>query len=854
MPNADSWVVLKFGGTSVATRSQWDTIASLVRRCQASGEKPLVVASALDGTQDQLWTLIRSVRDGGGDQEKGKVWDAHVRLAKELGVDGEPLLAPHMQDLERLLLGIGLTAESSPATSARVLSTGELMISRLGAAFLESQGLPITWLDARTVLRSVNGSSNSVQGHFLAATCSGDPDVELQRRLAGCSIVLTQGQLASNEHDQTVRMGCGGADTSAACFAARLQASRMEIWTDVPGMFTTDPRKITSARLLHHLDYEEARELASTGADVLHPRCVDPLREHHIPLYVRCTDTPHLAGTKVADDVPGYGAQVKAISMRRGITLIAIETPRMWHQVGFLAKAFAIFERCGLSIGHVATSESSITVSIDPVQEVDYGAVDAAVHALGAFCRVRPIEPCASVSLVGRHLRSVLHELGPALEVLDEQRVLLVTQAASDLNFSFVVQERHADRLVKRLHNQVFGNIGAQDPFGPTYRELLASEEPVNVRPWWRRKYEELLALDTPSFVYDTATLRERSASVRDLPPIDRAFYAMKACSHPGVLRVFYREGLGFECVSPGELDLIHQLFPDIAPERILFTPNFAPRHEYSDGFDRAGYVTLDSLRPLELWPNVFANREVIVRVDPGRGQGHHRHVRTAGSQTKFGIAPSRLSALKALARDIGLNVSGLHAHVGSGILTPETWPEVAFFLGSLLERFPDVRHLNIGGGLGVPERPGVLPLNLEILSERLSRFKESHPQLELWMEPGRYFAAEAGVLLARVTQVKWKGARCYIGIETGMNSLIRPALYGSHHFIVNLTRIGEPAAMTADIVGPICETGDVLGHGRRLPRTREGDMLLVANAGAYGRVMSSAYNCRNPATETLLA
>ena len=152
-----------------------------------------------------------------------------------------------------------------------------------------------------------------------------------------------------------------------------------------------------------------------------------------------------------------------------------------------------------------------------------------------------------------------------------------------------------------------------------------------------------------------------------------------------------------------------------------------------------------------------------------------------------------------------------------------------------------------------MPERPGVMPLNLEVLSERLQRFQESHAQLELWMEPGRFLAAEAGVLLARVTQVKWKGARCYIGVETGMNSLIRPALYGSHHIIVNLSRLGEPAAMTADIVGPVCETGDVLGHSRRLPLTREGDMLLVANAGAYGRVMSSSYNCRSPAAEILL-
>ena len=225
----------------------------------------------------------------------------------------------------------------------------------------------------------------------------------------------------------------------------------------------------------------------------------------------------------------------------------------------------------------------------------------------------------------------------------------------------------------------------------------------------------------------------------------------------------------------------------------------------------------------------------------------------TAGSHTKFGMEPCGLPELKGLADKIGLRITGLHAHVGSDILTPETWLETAFFLSSLLELFPDVRYLNIGGGLGVPDRPGVRPLDLGTFGEHLSRFRESHRVSELWIEPGRFLAAEAGVLLARVTQVKRKGPRCYIGVDTGMNSLIRPALYGSYHLIANLTRIGEPAAMTADIVGPVCETGDVIGYSRRLPDTQEGDMLLVANTGAYGRVMSSSYNCRRPAEEILL-
>jgi bifunctional diaminopimelate decarboxylase / aspartate kinase len=130
---------------------------------------------------------------------------------------------------------------------------------------------------------------------------------------------------------------------------------------------------------------------------------------------------------------------------------------------------------------------------------------------------------------------------------------------------------------------------------------------------------------------------------------------------------------------------------------------------------------------------------------------------------------------------------------------------------------------------------------------------RAEHPRLEFWLEPGRYLAAPAGALLARVTQLKSKGEVRYVGVATGMNSLIRPALYGAYHEIANLTRLGEPATELVNIVGPICESADVLGHDRLLPPTREGDVILIANAGAYGHCMSSHYNLRDPAEELVL-
>lgn len=195
----------------------------------------------------------------------------------------------------------------------------------------------------------------------------------------------------------------------------------------------------------------------------------------------------------------------------------------------------------------------------------------------------------------------------------------------------------------------------------------------------------------------------------------------------------------------------------------------------------------------------------------------------------------------------------GLHAHLGSGIKEPAAWAETGMFLAQCAEQFDDVRILDLGGGLGVPEGTDRAALDLAAVSEHLATLADAHPEFEIWLEPGRFLVADAGVLVAQVTQTKQKGAVDYVGLETGMNSLIRPALYGAYHEIANLTRLGDVPSLLAEVVGPICESGDVLGHSRRLPETEEGDVLLIDRTGAYGRAMSSEYNLREPADEHVI-
>jgi len=350
--------------------------------------------------------------------------------------------------------------------------------------------------------------------------------------------------------------------------------------------------------------------------------------------------------------------------------------------------------------------------------------------------------------------------------------------------------------------------------------------------------------------VYDLGTLLNAARALKGVRSAARVLYAMKANPHPQILQLFHSQGLDFDCVSRGEIEHLLKSVPQLDPGRILYTPNFIGRDEYAWAFGQGVQVTLDSLYAIENWPKLFADQDVFVRIDGGVGRGHHRHVRTGGEHSKFGVPVAELDELAERVRAAGARVTGLHSHSGSGILDVGNWEQTAELLTELARRFPDVKVIDVGGGLGVPEREGQPEFDLAHLDALLGRFQAQHPHLSIWLEPGRYLVAQAGVLLARVTQLKAKGDTTYVGVATGMNSLIRPALYGAYHEIVNLTRVDDPATLQANIVGPICESGDFLGHDRMLPPTLSGDVLLVANAGAYGHTMSSRYTLREPAEE----
>lgn len=853
-----AWIVLKFGGTSVATAERWSRIAERVHALLPA-HRVWIVASALAGVSNLLEQAVLEASAGKVPAAVQPIREAHERLAAELE------LAPAafgpvdelLKNLEAWLTGIRLTAEAPPRLVARIMALGELASTRLGVPALARHGLDARWVDARELLVSAPHPRESEHQRYLEAQIPTRSNPELGQQAAGGSrVVLTQGFIAQTPDGETCLLGRGGSDTSAALFAALLRAKELEIWTDVPGLFTADPRLVPTARLIRGVGFREAQELAAMGAKVLHPRCLDPVASAGIPLSVHSTADPAQEGTRIEASAKEHPA-VTAVTCRTGVTLLSLSTLAMWSAPGFLVRLFAPFEELGISIDLIATSQSAISLTLDRLPGGIKGAPFARLlERLEPISQVKVVHPCAVVSIVGRRIRAVLHELGPAMAVFQERPVHLVSDSAEDLNLSFVVDEQDAQALVVRLHERLFSAQGGDPQLGPTW-EVLAGR-PANEhdrQPWWRRERERLLELvrdGRARYVYHLPTVADRARRLaRTVRSADRWYYSLKANPHRRIMEQVVAEGFGLECVSAAEVLWARELIGAQVP--LLFTPNFCPPEEYRAALAAGAEVVLDGPEPLERDPALFRGVGIGLRVDPGRGMGHHEKVRTAGVQAKFGHPLEDMETVRAAAERARARIVGLHAHIGSGILEPETWAATGGALSSLLRRFPDVEWLDLGGGLGVPERPGQSELDLEAMERSLAILKQGLRGTALRFEPGRYLVSEAGVLIAPVTQVRRKGGVNFVGLATGMNSLIRPALYGAWHGIHNLTRLDERPTGYWHVVGPICETADVLGRDRLLPANQPGDVVLIENAGAYGAVMASRYNLREQAEEVVL-
>ena len=832
-------VVLKFGGTSVSNLARWKQILTVVKLRIEQGLKVVVVHSAKSG----LTNLLEEYTNSKNAELIGEIATSLKTLAQELEVEFDENHA------EKQLSHYSKQSNLSAYDMASIMSYGELATHEIGYAYLKKY-LTIEKIDPKTLFIGRSDDNRSESSRVLSAKCSIKPysfDVE-------CAIM--PGFIASNKQGKTIVLGRGGSDTSAAYLAVSLEAQRLEIWTDVHGIFSANPRVVPDARLIEKIGYEEAREIAASGGKVLHPRCILPAEQNAIPIHIYNTQDANANGTIIKKGYESTSPRVRAINVRHNITLISMDSMNMWHQAGFMGKIFAVYEKLGLSIDIVVTAQTNVTVSLDTADNIIHaGILEQLKQALSEFCEVKVFKNCSAVTLVGYRMRALLGEIAPIISSFAEQRIYLTSQSSNDLNTSIVVDEDQADKLLVALHSGLIAENANQYGFGATWEQLQEKAQSKRELPlnWWQAKREYLLELaqtHSPCYVYDTDTIVQQINILKSLDNVDKMFFAMKSNPNPEVLKIITENGVGIEMVSPGEVQRVAETIPNLDKSNMLYTPNFAVIGEYEKALELGMHLTIDNKFILEEYPEVFRDQAIILRLDPGHGSGHHKYVRTAGEQSKFGIHEAELHEIKILCEHNNITVKGLHSHAGSGILDHFNWQRILDYLTDKTSIFTDVEIINMGGGMGITENPYEQGLNMQELNKIIAYYKDKYPHLKFWMEPGRFLVANAGVLLAKVTQTKVKGASGYIGLETGMNSLIRPALYGAWHNIVNLTRLDKNPEVTATVVGPMCETGDILGVDRKLPTSYAKDVFLIANCGAYGYAMASQYNLRKPAQE----
>jgi diaminopimelate decarboxylase len=360
----------------------------------------------------------------------------------------------------------------------------------------------------------------------------------------------------------------------------------------------------------------------------------------------------------------------------------------------------------------------------------------------------------------------------------------------------------------------------------------------------------------TPVYVYDAAIMERQFKRITTAFPWKktRFNYACKALTNLNVLKLFRKLGSGLDCVSVQEIHL--GMLAGFKPKEILYTPNFASIDELSEAVALGVKINIDAIGMLENWGLTHPNVPVCIRINPHLMGGGNEKISVGHIDSKFGISIHQLPHAMRIIENQGLLIEGLHMHTGSDIQDVDIFLRGAEILFDAARKFPKLDYIDLGSGFKVPYKSEDIETDIEELGEKLStRFaefcKEYGKELTLIFEPGKFLVSESGYLLAKCTLVKQTTSTSFVGLDTGLNHLIRPMFYGSYHKIINVTEPNYKPRIY-NVVGNICET-DTFGVDRRISEVVEGDVLAFHNAGAYGWMMSSNYNSRFRPPEVLV-
>ncbi len=440
------WAVMKFGGTSVAGAPQWRAIAAAVAERRAQGQPVLVVCSALAGVTDLLSELAQAETTA---PLLGALEQRHEALAQALGLDDRRWLAQGLAQLQA-----ALALAPGPEREAAILAQGEWFSTQLGRAALAAAGETVSWVDAREVLCAEPEPDPNSKRAWLAARCVAQPMPELDARWRSLApVLITQGFVLRRPDGGTALLGRGGSDTSAALFGASLQAPCVDIWTDVRGLYSADPRTEPHAQLLPCLGWDEALEMAASGARVIHGRSIRAAAAAGLTLWIRKLGEPDGQGTRIAAPTEATGQAPRAVMLQPDMAVLLLRNLDTRQQVGFLAAVFAAIAERGLSVDQVATSETTTTLALNRMSNpLDEAALADLAQALSTICEVQLMADCCCVSVVGRAARTALSGL-QAAEVFFQQHALhMMSQSANDLSISLLVDRAGAQDLARLLH------------------------------------------------------------------------------------------------------------------------------------------------------------------------------------------------------------------------------------------------------------------------------------------------------------------------------------------------------------------------------------------------------------------
>lgn len=445
-------VVLKFGGTSVEDADAFERVARIIR--VHGGTQPVVVVSAMSRVTDALLAAARTAGDGdvpGARAGAEGHLERHSAVARRLlepaaAASFEAEVVRAREALAALFGRVAREADAVPraALHDEVLAFGEYLSATLLTAVLATRGLPARYVDAR---RCIVTDDNFGQAAPLLSDTVRRTRSELLPLVSGGSLPVLGGFVAATEAGATTTLGRGGSDYSAALVGAALEAAEIQIWTDVSGVLTADPRIVSGARTIPRLSYAEAAELAYFGAKVLHPRTIQPALDRGIPVRIANSRAPDEHGTLVTAEADIWPETVKAIAHKTGITIVQVTSARMLGAYGFLRALFEVFDRHATAVDVVSTSEVSVSLSVE-----DAGALPAIIEDLSRFGTVAVERGRAIVCVVGEGLRRTPGIAARVFQTVKDINILLISQGASQVNLTFVVEESEVGNAVVRLH------------------------------------------------------------------------------------------------------------------------------------------------------------------------------------------------------------------------------------------------------------------------------------------------------------------------------------------------------------------------------------------------------------------